>query len=278
MYEIVQPAPPGPHAQIAPVPNKLKTALRLLRSGDFKSLWRQIRLNGIHLRRTYRFHINGVVFRLYTEGEDFELMEMPEELRSLEQFGPGDFDAVIVAGAHTGRDPLYFAGIARRVIAFEPHPRNFQPLQGNVALNRRTNITLKNMAISDADSTHRVHRRRRHLRCGTAVLPGAPAGGVRTITVTAARLDSLVEEMDLGKDSRILLWMDIEGAELRALEGAVGFLREHRPVVHPEIHPIQLARQGRSPDDVRGRLAELGYRDYRVVEKSRELHALAFPD
>ncbi len=108
-----------------PVPNKLTTALRLLRSGDFGIFWRQIRLNAIHLRRTYRFHINGVAFRLYTEGEDFELMEMPEELRSLAQFSPGYFDAVIVAGAHTGRDPLYFAGIAGRVIAFEPHPRSF---------------------------------------------------------------------------------------------------------------------------------------------------------
>ena len=261
MYEIVQPAPPDLHAKIAPAPNKFRTALRLLRSGDFKSLWRQIRLNAIHLRRTYRFHINGVVFRLYTNGEDFELMEMPEELRSLEQFGPGDFDAVITAGAHTGRDPLYFAGIAGRVIAFEPYPRNFQRLQGNVALNRRTNITLRNLAISDADGAIE-----------------SVAGGIRTITVTAARLDSLVEAMDLGKDSWILLWMDIEGAELRALEGAVGFLREHRPVVHVEIPPIQLARQGRSADDVRARLAELLYRDYRVVQKSRELHALAFPD
>ncbi len=85
-------------------------------------------------------------------------------------------------------------------------------------------------------------------------------------------------EPNLGKDSRILLWMDIEGAELRPLEGASGFLREQRPAVHVEIHPVQLARQGRSADDVRDRLAELGYRDYRVIEKSGEFYALAFPD
>jgi FkbM family methyltransferase len=258
--------------------NKLKTAFRLLLSGDFKALQQQARLNAIHLSRTRRFRINGVEFQLYTEGEDFELMELPEELHSLAQFQAGEFECVLIAGAHTGRDPLYFSGIASRVIAFEPHPKNFERLKSNVALNQRANIDVLNIAVSDEDGTLDFAVGDGLSECGTTVVGGASRNGLQTIGVPATRLDSLLPMLKLPKTGKILLWMDIEGAELRAFAGAATFLREYRPVVHVEIHPVQLRQQGRSPDDVRTELAGLGYHDYKVAQKSGELHAIALPD
>lgn len=256
--------------------NKVKTAFRLLLSGDLKAVGHQVRKNAIHLSRTRKFRINGVEFELYTEGENFEMMEMPEELQSLAQFGAGEFECVIVAGAHTGRDPLYFSGIAKRVIALEPHPQNFQRLTSNVALNHRTNIDLLNKAVSDVDGTLDFAVGHGGLsETGTTVIGGA---AVTTISVPAASLDSLLPELNLPKTGKILLWMDIEGAELKAFSGATAFLREYRPVVHVEIHPVQLRQQGRSPEDVRTQLAGLGYSNYKVAQKSGELHAIAIPD
>jgi FkbM family methyltransferase len=259
--------------------NKVKTAFRLLLSGDLKAVGQQVRQNAIHLSRTRKFRINGVEFELLTEGENFEMMEMPEELNSLAQFHAGEFECVIVAGAHTGRDPLYFSGIARRVIALEPHPQNFQRLKSNVELNQRTNIDLLNKAVSDVDGTLDFAVGHGGLsETGTTVIGGAPQGTVTTISVPAASLDSLLPELNLPKTGKMLLWMDIEGAELKAFSGATAFLREYRPVVHVEIHPVQLRQQGRSPDDVRAQLAGLGYSNYKVAQKSGELHAIALPD
>jgi hypothetical protein len=46
------------------------------------------------------------------------------------------------------------------------------------------------------------------------------------------------------------LKVDVEGAELEVLQGAVGVLRQQRPIVSLELHNAILRASGRDPDEV----------------------------
>jgi len=64
-----------------------------------------------------------------------------------------------------------------------------------------------------------------------------------TETVTAKTLDWIDEQM--GCLDRILLWMDIEGAELKALQGATKMLEEHRVKwLNLEVMPSEVPTEG----------------------------------
>lgn len=107
----------------------------------------------------------------------------------------------------------------KRYVALEPDPDNFAKLQRYHSLLEaayRPRIELIPIAASNGKGELRFNAR------GTA---SASASGVGNCVVPCDTLDNL-----LGECSVTTLKMDIEGAELSALEGAKGLLRQ-RPVL-----------------------------------------------
>jgi FkbM family methyltransferase len=180
---------------------------------------------------------------------------------------------VLDGGANIGQYTLMAAhavGLQGHVHAFEPTPRIAAQLRANVVLNRFENVTINEVAISDAT--------------GETVLFGTDPGnpGTNTImspkervcssvTVPTETIDHYLSERGLtGVD---VMKLDIEGAELLALRGAQNLLRgDSAPVIVLEINPRTLALSGSSADELLGLLRECGYACQRIAIYGSHTH------
>lgn len=140
---------------------------------------------------------------------------------------------LIDVGANIGTIviPALKRGLFTSATAFEAHPDNIRLLRANLALNGvDEQVTVLNQAIGnksgaqlflqemeDDSSTHSI--------------------GTQGIPVLSSRLDDHVFPQ------QSLLWMDIEGYEGHALEGAQSLLSSGTPLV-TEFHPEFLGQSG----------------------------------
>src|SRR5262249_33883484 len=89
------------------------------------------------------------------------------------------------------------------------------------------------------------------LRDGTAPLAGNITKGVPLVAL---------DHLDIRRPVRFIK-MDVEGAEPQVLRGAARILREDRPTILSELHPVQLERaSGVSAEEFLAQLQALGYR------------------
>jgi FkbM family methyltransferase len=114
--------------------------------------------------------------------------------------------------------------------AFEPEPENFRLLQINLAANGLHDaVQLFNLAVSNRTGTGELALR--PTSGGKHHLIGAWHLGQETLHVPLTTLDELVAEGRLDAETVGLLWLDIQGHELEALEGARTLLRRAIPIV-----------------------------------------------
>jgi FkbM family methyltransferase len=161
---------------------------------------------------------------------------------------PGD--VAYDVGANLGLFTRYLAGVCRagHVVAFEPMTENLDLLRRNVALlddEARGRVRIVDAALGDADGTETLQvddvmsasAALDRVTGGQASYGRAAAGlAPRTETVRVARLDTLVFAAADPLPPPRLIKLDVEGAELMALNGAVRTLREHRPIMVVELH------------------------------------------
>ncbi len=160
----------------------------------------------------------------------------PEQTRLFEaHVAPGA--TVLDVGAHVGYYTLLsavLAGPSGQVFAFEPNPANAAFLRRHVAINRLGNVRVEQAAVSDREGTARFDF---GSGSGTGHLAEGGAIEVRTVTV-----DGVCVAHGLTPSA---VKMDVEGAELAALGGALETLRRARPVLFlsthgPEVHRASL--------------------------------------
>lgn len=87
--------------------------------------------------------------------------------------------------------------------------------------------------------------------------------------VKAVRLDDFIREEHIEKVDFIK--MDIEGAELYALQGMKDVLRKHHPAVLIEICPDVLQHAEYKADAIFSFFAELGYLPFRIDSEGNSL-------
>lgn len=138
-------------------------------------------------------------------------------------------DIVVDAGAHIGSFTVKVAGVAEKVVAFEPEPENFKTLRLNAEQFPNVEIHEKALWSSTRRTMLRHHR---YNVGGHTLLPLPTELSDYNLEVEAMRLDDAVDETNFIK-------MDVEGAEIEALRGASRLLSECRPVVVLEAHPIE---------------------------------------
>jgi FkbM family methyltransferase len=157
---------------------------------------------------------------------------------------PGDI--VLDVGAHVGYYTLLAArcsGPSGHIHSFEPLPRNVAFLKRHIQINKLTNVTFHQIAVSD--------------RSGSVHFGGGVSSSTGRITlsgdleVEAASLDDLLNTGEINSPS--LMKIDVEGAEASVLRGGKQLLNEFRP-------DIFLATHGSQPhSDCKRLLADLGY-------------------
>jgi len=140
-------------------------------------------------------------------------------------------------GANVG----YFSVIGARlvgshgaVVCFEPLAENFQQIRYNTELNGFSNIQLIEAALGKADGESLFWLSAEPTWGKLAGAGKEPDKMVGETSVLVRCLDKLVEEAKLPPPDVIKL--DVEGAEVDVLEGALETIRRHRPRLLIELH------------------------------------------
>jgi FkbM family methyltransferase len=175
---------------------------------------------------------------------------------------------LVDAGAHAG---LYTLLAARRlgrdaqVLAFEPDPYNFAALRLNAG--GVPGVTLVRAAVADREGEAAFQQNLGTI--GSSLAPRRGVGPVREIRVQTTTLDAALRGYS---PERLVVKLDVEGAEARALRGLrETAVRERDLTVFLEINPAALRDAGSSLEEVLEELAALGLEAQWVDEEERAL-------
>lgn len=174
-------------------------------------------------------------FNLAEQSRDIYKTETAEGIRK--------GDVVVDCGAHVGTFTHFaLARGAGKVISVEPSPRNVECLRRNFAKEiAEGRVVVYPKGVWNKDDVLVLEQVGENSAADTVVMhqPGAAKGD----TVPLTTIDKLVAE--LGLDRVDYIKMDIEGAEVPALQGAAETLRRWKPRLalasyHKEDDPIVL--------------------------------------
>lgn len=201
-------------------------------------------------------------------------------------------------GASDGRHSYVMTQVApkARIYAFEPSAFAFEVLKVGIAWHRiGKQVTAIHAAAADKPgelllvtpkkTSGRMGRAYAYVaetRPNGQVRPDLDDTGMDVQPTPVITLDGFCAEH--GIDRVDFIRMDIEGAELRALQGALKILDRDRPHVLLEIHPVMLqARFGASGEDVLQIFEKLGYRMFalngdRLEERTTLVDGLPWKD
>ena len=155
--------------------------------------------------------------------------------------------AVVQAGGNLGIFPKRLAETFEAVYTFEPDPRLFAALCHNAP---ESNIVKVQAALGDGPALVATSMKRRlgHLKDHEGLAHIAGQGIIPTL-----RLD------DFWLPVCDLIYLDIEGWETFALNGAVETIRSCRPVLAVEVSATA-HYVGLTPDELRDQILGYGYR------------------
>lgn len=195
---------------------------------------------------------------VYAYGTRYEpgLTFLPNLLRA----GDGAFDC----GANQGAYALYagaLVGPEGRVIAIEPQAYATRALRISAAAAGFDHVSCVEAVVTENDGTETFHAG------GSAVsaslyrtdLPDA-------VTVRSVSIDTVASEHGLARVDFIKL--DVEGAELRALQGAEGVLKRDRPYVIFEVWDPEDAKSAAAAQHLRA----MDYQLFDIVDGERIRH------
>ena len=218
-------------------------------------------VDGIELRGFLRHRS----FLAHLARGDYEPL-MRETFRA----GLEDSDVVADVGAHIGLYSLLAAREApsAEVFAFEPDPYNAAALRTNVRRSGATNVRILERAASDR--ALRASFRQNEATTGGSLVPRVVgAGPGRTIEVETTTLDTELGDLS---DRRLLLKLDVEGAERMVLRGAAVSLRAAVAVTAlVELHPHALREAGTTPGELVADLVAFGLAPQYLDEAAHEI-------
>lgn len=155
-----------------------------------------------------------------------------------------------------------------RVFAFEPVPANHRLLAENCARNGFGNIEVHQLAVSNSEGTISFEVPPDE-NGGVGRISTNTERGKDAITVNATTLDHFVEEHGINRLDAMKI--DVEGAEVRVLEGGRTAIQKFRPVMIVELNPPCLRRFGSDEAELVQSIRSLGYGIYRATASGLEL-------
>src|SRR3974390_1637204 len=150
-------------------------------------------------------------------------------------------DAVCDVGSMNGDDALTFRGAAPEssIYAFEPNPHNLGQMEADPALEQH-GIQIVPLAVTnyngaadffivDADYSRLDYRR----GMSSLYKRSENWAPVAVVSVKTTRLDTYFADM-CGRNTRLALWIDAEGASYEVIEGMSG-ISEYVYLLHVEV-------------------------------------------
>lgn len=158
-----------------------------------------------------------------------------------------DQPTIIDAGAHIGTTSISLMcnGYISKSIAIEPNDTSFELLKENVRQNGfANNIHCVRSAISNHNNKAELELNPRNSGDSRIRISGeGNESGWETETVPCSTLDAIIEELPDEFSNIDLLWVDIQGHEWHAFEGAENLLNTGIPVAS-EVWPYGMQQAG----------------------------------
>jgi len=246
--------------------NKILTYLRYfydyLLHGDFRSILASVRyvLFGTSHKTDRIISTAAGTYFCRKNTNDFQLANFYYEwgVRKYLLSHQKKFSVFIDGGACTGSYSLLFAARGKRCIAFEPVSSNYNIINKNLELNKLEHeVVVFPYGLGAANA-----------RAGFAFNPVNTGASHKIENMTEAdqfveirTLDSLMPEMAIGSDERIMIKLDVEGMEVEAIKGAADFIR-HYPNI---TFVIEDKHSGESL--IKDALNEIAGFDYGIVDE-----------
>jgi FkbM family methyltransferase len=191
-------------------------------------------LKKIGLDKAFLLLINmpkqGYKFFCRINRDDFLFMTNHEN-EIMKYFIPNEGENVVDVGAHIGLYSLIAAkrvGSSGKVIAIEPDPENFKILKKNILLNQLTNVEPLECAVYSAKEKLKLFLP--ELDQGrtifNTVMQDRAGMSSNFLEVEANTLDNILSEYSMHRVN--YLKIDVEGAELEVLKGAVNTLSSNK--------------------------------------------------
>jgi FkbM family methyltransferase len=209
----------------------------------------------------FRLHIDRHDARIIPlEALNFGAYENDETAMCRRLVAPGAL--ILDIGANIGWTALHFATCApdTRVWCFEPIPGTRAHLERNLALNGIANVTVCPFGLADKAGELTFYCYKEGF--GNASLANVSGrDSVEEVVCSVRRLDEVVLEHGLTPS---FLKVDVEGAELFVLRGALQTLRRHTPVVFAEMLRKWAATFDYHPNEIIDLLDSLGYAAFTI--------------
>lgn len=199
----------------------------------------------------------------------------------------GGGNVVLDVGANVGAHTVFLShlvGPRGKVVAFEPLTGNLESLEKLIARRGRfRNVEIVRAAVGNPDtSTSSATLRVPGSDFTQASLAVQSAGSwsaeteVRTFECPITSLDRDPAVQKLSAINFIKL--DVEGAELSALEGGAATISQHRPLIYCEIYRKWTEPFGYGPAELMAFLRSLGYGEARlIIDGEIRAHELGDP-
>lgn len=136
-------------------------------------------------------------------------------------------------GAHVGLYTLRAAKLCKEVIAIEPNVASAEGLRINIGLNGLNNVNVLECAISDEDGEKDFYCEDPATASTLDTGLGIPRNIVWTKKVPIRKLDTIIDNKNRNE---LIIKIDIEGGEEKAIRGCERLIRECSPVFIVEHH------------------------------------------
>ncbi len=205
--------------------------------------------SGSYVMSTQDLNVGRSLFIRRKRGE-MRLLE--NALMALDRAGISRGGAFVDCGANIGTTviPALLGGAFSSGICFEPHPFNFRLLKANLALNDLDDRATPVRAAVSCESgalelvVHPTNSGGHEIAVATESRSREmPAGDLEQITVDVVTIDEALAERSVAAEDVGMLWLDVQGHEGAALQGAENVLESVPPVVF-EFYPAMLERAG----------------------------------
>lgn len=179
-------------------------------------------------------------------------------------------------GANQGEYALFAAKrlMGGQVLAFEPLPSIRTVLMDNIQLNGFDNIKVFDCGLSSEEGTLQIHEIE-DVHEGLATFYPGERKSRKSFSVPLKTLDDIFTTNNFSRLDFIKI--DIEGGELKALQGSKAVIQKYRPVVMIEINEETYRAAGYSSQDVARFFAALGYQPFTIKKRGRLEKCSALP-
>jgi FkbM family methyltransferase len=161
------------------------------------------------------------------------------------------------------------------VVAFEPVPALRKILNENIQLNHFANITVQSYGLSDEAGSFPIYFVGENENEGQATFFPGLLENQRSVKAELKKLDDVWSHLSL--DRLDFIKMDIEGSELKALQGGRATITRFRPLVMLEVSEVTYRAAGYSLEDVAEFFTALNYLPFVVNKMGKLVSSSAMP-